>query len=288
MAGAWTIRDSIMTPDDPFSSDALPKRSRNFRRVLEWIKESGVTAVTARDLSQLFGEPFDHAPSRGIANRLVERGLLQRLAPGRYVVIRAGESPRAPLDPGERLDCWVRHHAFAHGTAMALHGFGPPLDPEQPLQVFVGTDQPRMPRSLKLDLDFQMRAPAFFPGFVRLEHPALGEVSVRSLAQTALDAVAQPTRCGGFSRVAAFVAFALTRCDATEIVEAGANAGGPAARRLGFLLQTAGARAEDLEPLKRLGAPRYVPLDPNGPREGPLDATWRLKLNASLDGALAR
>jgi len=281
--------DTRMSDDDPFGAQALPRRANKMRRVLEWLESTGATELSTYDLNQLHPDLEENGKARVLAARLVRRGILQRLAPGRYAVVRSGQVLRSEeLGQGEQLDHWLsRGYAVAFRSAMALHGYGTLQDAWQRLQVMVSDQQPRLPRNLTVPLDVRLRAGSF-EGAVRLRHPTVGEVNVRSLPQTLIDAAAHPTRCGGIEAVTGFVAFAVPRCSIPDVVALGVEDGGTSMRRLGYLLQRGGAPANVVAPLQRVGARKHLALDPDAAYEGPLDATWRLKLNAPLDAVPSR
>ena len=52
--------------------------------------------------------------------------------------------------------------------------------------------------------------------------------------------------------------------------------------RLGFMLERAGAPASVLSPLHDRSGGKYLDLDPGLMRGGPLESTWRLRLNVEL------
>jgi len=273
-----------MTDERHFDVRTLRTRAVNMRKVLDWLESSQVTEVTATDIDALVAEPPFDGPGRTLAARFVERGILKRLAPGRYAVIRPNQVVRGPLTPGEKLDHWLGEgrYALAFATAMSIHGFGPPIEAGHTLQLLKTRPVTAVPAGLDVPIELHHHLPALKKA-VHVDHPLLGQVAVQSEIQTALDAATRPDLCGGVPNVIAFLTFMLQRHPATTLVDAvKPNAQRVTVCRLGFMLERAGAPASVLSPLHDRSGGKYLDLDPGLMRGGPLESTWRLRLNVEL------
>jgi predicted transcriptional regulator of viral defense system len=111
-----------------------------------------------------------------------------------------------------------------------------------------------------------------------------GQVALSSAELTAVDLVEHPHVAGGLDNVATVLA-ELTPLDGGLLATVAASRPRSTARRLGWLLSSLGADV-DLDPLKRVALPASggpTDLRAGGPRRGPVDRQWNVRVNAAVE-----
>ena len=111
-----------------------------------------------------------------------------------------------------------------------------------------------------------------------------GSIPVSSREATVVDLVRLPRAGGGIDNVATILA-EIGELDGSTLATLAARYGRAATRRTGWMVERYGS-CPDLQPLRSaarldLGAPDL--LAASGPRRGPTDRDWRIKLNVSVE-----
>lgn len=220
--------------------------------------------------------------ARQFVGRLLTKGWIQRIKPGRFAVIPLSSSSANP-QIHEFLVAMelVKPAAIAYFSAMSHHGFTDQL----PRTIFVATDHrvARRERSA-LGLAFRivsLRKPRFF-GVAKAwidERPFL----ITDKEKTIVDALDLPRHAGGTGIVASALRASWNQLDEARLRRYVVRIGNSAvAKRLGFLMETLGlGDPEALRKVARL-APGYSRLDPTLPPMGEHNRRWGLLVNAKI------
>lgn len=231
-----------------------------------------VEAVTERDLV-VFGpgeiERFLGVSARNayrILDSMVEKGLVHRLARGRYVLKETYEGLDSygivsHIEPASYVAFW---------SALHFHG----MTEQVPRKIFVAvTKQKRSLRIQGQEVRFVRVKPGAFFGYDRY-----GRAVVSDSEKTFLDCLRLPGYAGGIRHVYESISADL---DVEKIVRYAERLGsGAVAARAGYLLERKGLLDErdELTPL----VTSYTKLDPSGERTNPV-SEWKLYANVVLN-----
>lgn len=218
-------------------------------------------------------------------SRLVDDGWLERIERGLYLIVplEAGPERKWTEDPKVIASQLAPEGAAAYWTA--LHHWG--LTEQVPRTVFVQTRK-RKHRArvtvLGVRYEFIVITGRKFFG-VALQWSDGAEFRITDREKTVLDALDRPDLCGGLPVVAG----ALASSDGLDwdkmdkyltLFESGAIY-----KRLGYLAETLEVPVRDTIPRlagwRRQCTKGVALLDPRGPRKGPIDTRWRVRINAS-------
>lgn len=249
------------------------------------------TIFSNRDIEAISG--LSHKSARGLALRLVERGLATRLKPGLFILVPAdlGHEREYLGDPyiaaAEIIGGF--DYFISHASAMDIHQ----MVTQPQLVVFATTTRAIRPRSvLGTEFRFVRCKPEHFFGAMDHWATKTRKIRVSDLERTLIDGLRQPEYCGGFSEVAKGFWMRRQDMEVKKLVEYALMLDiGAVYRRLGYLLELFEVEAGDqLELLRKKLTATYVLLDPMLPEEGKFIARWRLRLNVSLEeiGAIIR
>jgi predicted transcriptional regulator of viral defense system len=231
-----------------------------------------VEAVTSRDLV-VFGprevERFIDVSSRNayrILHNMREKGLVQRLARGTYVLSETYETldsyaVASHLEPVSYVGFW---------SALHYHS----MTEQVPRTVFVAvTKQKRSIRVQGQDVRFVRVKPETFFGYDRY-----GDAVVSDPEKTVLDCLRLPDHAGGVRHVSDALDDDL---DVDRLVRYAERLGsGAVAARVGYLLEQKGL-LDGRDRLREL-VTSYTKLDPANDRTNPV-AAWKLYANVTLD-----
>lgn len=244
--------------------------------------EQQKTIFSIKDVEGITG--LSPKSARGLAIRLVERGLATRLKPGLFILV--------PAELGHERDYLGDPYVVAaeivggpdyfvsHASAMDIHQ----MVTQPQLVVYTTTTHSIRPRSV-LGTEFRFvrcRSEHFFGA---MDHWATKtrKIRVSDLERTVIDGLRQSEYCGGFSEVAKGFWMRQQDMDVKKLVEYALMLDiGAVYRRLGYLLELFETEETDqLELLRKKLTATYVLLDPTLPTEGKFIARWRLRLNVS-------
>lgn len=222
--------------------------------------------------------------ARGLANRLVARGLATRLKPGLFILV--------PAELGHERDYLGNPYVVAaeivggkdyfisHSSAMDIHR----MVTQPQFVVYATTTQSVRPHSV-LGTEFRFVRCKLEHFFGANDHWATKtrKIRVSDLERTVIDGLRQSEYCGGFSEVAKGFWMRQQDMDVKKLVEYALMLDiGALYRRLGYLLELFETKETDqLELLRKKLTASYVLLDPMLPAEGKFIARWRLRLNVS-------
>jgi len=250
------------------------------------------TIFSNRDIEAISG--LSHKSARGLALRLVERGLATRLKPGLFILVPAdlGHEREYLGDPyiaAAEIVGGGSGYFISHASAMDIHQ----MVTQPQFVVFATTTKAIRPRSvLGTEFRFVRCKPEHFFGAMDHWATKTRKIRVSDLERTLIDGLRQPEYCGGFSEVAKGFWMRRQDMEVKKLVDYALMLDiGAVYRRLGYLLELFEVEAGDqLELLRKKLTASYVLLDPMLPEEGKFIARWRLRLNVSPEeiGAIIR
>lgn len=234
--------------------------------------------VTFRELRQLLG-----SESRTAISGLVQKGLLERIAPGLYLIhpFRSLSRPRTVspqvvaaallADEPYYLGGWW---AFTvHRLTQQVHG--------SILNSYVTRE--RRPRRLRLArLCFHVLPQAAFSYGISTVAIEWTQVRISDPERTILDALDYPKTFGNVRGALQMVEQAIDRMDRRRLVEYAVRGSHPSTcQRLGVLLERRGATARSLAPLARRirETTSLLSMLPDASRTGPVNKSWRVVEN---------
>lgn len=251
------------------------------KALVDVLLASGRTSITTEEAREFFNGSYD--ATRAALSRLQRRGELFSPARGLYVPIPL-EYRTWGAPPGTWfIDTMMRHldRPYYVGllTAASLHGAS-----HHAPQVFqVITDRSLRPRKFG-----RIRLRFYKSRFVR-DNPVdrlvvpTGYVTVSTRETTVVELVSWPRASGGLSNVATVIR-ELGELSGSTLARLAGKRGRSVVRRVGWLVEHFGA-VDELEALRQaarvdVGEPSL--LDPAGPRRGPADREWAVRINKQL------
>ncbi|OYR80410.1 transcriptional regulator [Halorubrum distributum] len=261
------------------------KQSQNIRqglstresRLLARLAGAGHQIISVDDIETTLEVPPNTA--REIASRLTEKGWLDRLFPGTYLIV--------PLTAGEEAVYTTHEYLIAahvaepmyigYYSALSHHG----LTEQVPRTVYVVTPTRAQSREIHgVPYRVTTVTERKFFGF----EPTSIEgttVQVSNLEKTLVDCADHPEFCGGLRELATAMRTADDRgCDwdtVGEYLERLDN--GAATKRIVYLADQLGIDLPAREELVASFTSGYSPLDPTRPDTGSTDSTYRLRIN---------
>ncbi|AZQ15959.1 type IV toxin-antitoxin system AbiEi family antitoxin [Halorubrum sp. PV6] len=246
-------------------------------RLLARLAGAGQQIISVDDIETTLEVPPNTA--REIASRLTEKGWLDRLFPGTYLII--------PLTAGEEAVYTTHEYLIAahvaepmyigYYSALSHHG----LTEQVPRTVYVVTPTRAQSREIHgVPYRVTTVTERKFFGF----EPTSIEgttVQVSDLEKTLVDCADHPKFCGGLRELATAMRTADERgCDwdtVGEYLERLDN--GAATKRIVYLADQLGIDFPAREELVASFTSGYSLLDPTRPENGSTDSTYRLRIN---------
>ena len=246
-------------------------------RLLTRLAGAGHQIISVDDIETTLEVPPNTA--REIASRLTEKGWLDRLFPGRYLII--------PLAAGEEGMYTTHEYLIAahvaepmyigYYSALSHHG----LTEQVPRTVYVVTPTRAKSREIH-GVSYRVTTVTgrkFF-GFVPISIEGT-TIQVSDLEKTLVDCADHPEFCGGLRELATAMRTANERgCEwdtVSEYLERLDN--GAATKRIVYLADQLGIDLPAREELVASFTSGYSPLDPTRPDTGSTDSTYRLRIN---------
>jgi predicted transcriptional regulator of viral defense system len=247
------------------------------RLLATWERERR-SRVTIDDLRQILGPDM-----RSVVDGLVQKGLLERIAPGLYLIhpLRSLSRPRSVSAAIVAAALLAGEPYYLGGWwAFSLHRLSQQMYASL-LDAYVTRE--RRHRQLKgARLVFHVLPPTAF-GYgiatVTLEGAA---VNASNAERTVLDALDYPKTFGGVRPALQLVEPALDRVDREQLVTYAARGSHPSTcQRLGVLLERCGAAPRLLAPLMRRvrETASLLSMIPDAPRTGKVNTKWRVVEN---------
>jgi predicted transcriptional regulator of viral defense system len=171
--------------------------------------------------------------------------------------------------------------AIAYWSALNHHG----MTEQLPRTVYIATNHPvRRPPGEVLGIGFKIVS--LRPGkFFGIQKDFIGELPfmVTDREKTIVDGLDLPQYVGGIEEIAKALSTGWAQLNESRLVKYAAKIGNSAvAKRLGFIMETAGlGNAEALRKTISL-APGFSPLDPTLPRSGKYNRRWGLLINTEI------
>lgn len=246
-------------------------------RLLSRLAGAGHQIISIDDIVTTLEIPPDTA--REIASRLTEKGWLERLFPGTYLIV--------PLSAGEAGVYTTHEYLIAshvaepmyigYYSALSHHG----LTEQVPRTVYVVTPTRAQSRDVHgVPYRVTTVVERKFFGFEPTSIEGM-TVQVSDLEKTLVDCADHPEFCGGLRELATAMHTADERgCDwgtVGEYLERLDN--GAATKRIVYLADQLGIDLPTREALVASFTSGYSSLDPTRPDTGSTDSTYRLRIN---------
>jgi len=246
-------------------------------RLLTRLAGAGHQIISVDDIETTLEVPPNTA--REIASRLTEKGWLDRLVPGTYLIIPLAAGEEAVYTTHEYL---IAAHVaepmyIGYYSALSHHG----LTEQVPRTVYVVTPTRAQSREIHgvpyrvttvTERKFFGCEPTSIKGTT---------VQVSDLEKTLVDCADHPEFCGGLRELATAMRTADERgCDwltVGEYLERLDN--GAATKRIVYLADQLGIDLPAREELVASFTSGYSPLDPTRPDTGSTNSTYRLRIN---------
>jgi predicted transcriptional regulator of viral defense system len=181
----------------------------------------------------------------------------------------------------------VNPAAISHWSAMQHHG----LTQQIPRQIFVltttGNTIPRARGLTDKQSGYRLGETIFQfvqikpDRFFGIENVWISEsrISMTDPERTLLDGLMMPQYCGGFGEVLHAFQTTYAKLNRDRIIDYALRLDGATAKRLGWVLEQQGEKAQTLEPLSKLAVTGYRKLDATGPRTGAYNRRWMIQEN---------
>ncbi len=246
-------------------------------RLLSQLAGAGHQIITISDIETTLDVPSNTA--REIASRLTEKGWLDRLLPGTYLII--------PLTAGEEAVYTTHEYLIAahvaepmyigYYSALSHHG----LTEQVPRTVYIVTPTRAKSREIHgvpyrvttvTERKFFGTEPTSIEGTT---------VQVSDLEKTLVDCADHPEFCGGLRELATAMRTADERGCAWDTVGEYLERldNGAATKRIVYLADRLGIDLPTREELVASFTSGYSLLDPTRPETGSTDSTYRLQIN---------
>lgn len=224
--------------------------------------------------------------ARDMAATLDEKGHIERMAEGQYLVLPPEDqrTETSTVDEFVIASSLVEPMYVGFWSALDHHG----LVDQAPPEVHVVTTRNDPDREI-LGVTYQL-VPLIERKFFGYRSVAVGdeEINVASVEKTLVDCADHPKYCGGIDRLARAMAAAEREgCSWETVVEhLHLVDNGAATKRIVYLADRLGIELPDREDLVANFTTGYSPLDPTRDSEGTYDETYRLQLNADPESFL--
>ena len=246
-------------------------------RLLSRLASEGHQIISIDDIETTLEVPSNTA--REIASRLAEKGWLDRLLPGRYLII--------PLAAGEEAIYTTHEYLIAahvaepmyigYYSALSHHG----LTEQVPRTVYVVTPTRAQSREIHgVPYRVTTVTERKFFGFESTSIEGT-TVHVSDLEKTLVDCADHPEFCGGIRELAAaMVAADEQGCSWRTVGEyLDRLDNGAATKRIVYLADQLGIDLPTREVLVESFTSGYSLIDPTRPKRGPTDSTYCLRIN---------
>ncbi len=236
------------------------------------------------------------AKRQGLSSGHLSKLLSLLNASGQIAILKRGVyAVHSPLYAGEIhpfaiASVLVEPSAISHWSALSHHGFTTQLPPmvqaSTPSKVI--TPEMRQGKALRprnravwqvldVEIEYIHVHPRCFFGHQPLWVNPWQQVAITDPERTALDLIARPDILGGMSAAIEILEENLPRLDIPRLVEYALRYDvGALVKRLGWILDHLGVRAEVLETLQAYPVSTWYRLDPQGARSGTYHPRWRV------------
>lgn len=247
--------------------------------LLSSLAESGRNIFALEDVISILNISYENA--KVIANRLVKKAWLIRLARGKYLIV--------PLEAG--VKSLYSEHGFiiashlvdpyyiGYGSALNSHG----LSERVPSNVYVVTNKRRENRTiLYTKIKFVTLSKSKLFG---LEDLIISrkKVKISNAEKTIADCLDHPEYCGGLDEIAKTIFFEHEDLDMKKVVSYAMRMGNKTVtKRLGYLLDLFSFHEYDFLFEDTELSRGFSKLDPGLPNKGKYNNKWKLLLNTKI------
>ena len=263
-------------------------------------QRKGLSARESQALSRLAGEnreiisicdiadvlEIPQKSAKDMAYALKEKGWLERIAHGKYLILplAAGENAVYTAHEFVIASALVDPMYVGYWSALNHHG----LTEQVPRTVYIVTTA----RAQEREIHGVTYRPVTVTEqrFFGYQPTAVGsnQVSISSIEKTLVDCADHPEFCGGISELAKAMQNAVdTQCSWDRVVECLRRVGnGAATKRIVYLADQLDISLPEYEDLVENFTTGYPLLDPTREAKGTRDSTYQLRLNAAPESVL--
>lgn len=207
-----------------------------------------------------------------ILNRLENRGWIERIEKGKYMIIPLGaEKGKYTLNEFIIGSVLIEPCCISYWSALNFHG----LTEQIPHTVFIQTPSRKKKQELEIfGVKYKIvrvKSSKYF-GF-DIEWIDNNKINITDREKTIIDCLDKPQYCGGVVEVAKAVRNKLNEKKLVDYAKRIGNSG--VIRRLGYLYEVLGIDTN----LPEIKTRNYLLLDPTMPEKGSKNAKWRLIIN---------
>lgn len=270
------------------NEETIQRRSLSTResQALSRLASEGNQVITIDDIADVLDIP--RKPAKDMAYALKEKGWLERLAHGRYLILplSAGESPEYTEHEFVIASALVDPMYIGYWSALNHHG----LTEQLSRTVYIVTPS----RARERDIHGVTYRPVTVTDqkFFGYQPTAVGpnQVNISSVEKTLVDCADHPEFCGGISELAKALQNATeTQCSWERVVEYLQRVGnGAATKRIVYLTDHLGIDLPNRAELVEDFTTGYPLLDPTRNPKGTRDSTYQLRLNLSPESFLPK
>ena len=228
---------------------------------------------TLKDVQDTLKVTYENAKT--IVNRLIQKGWLIRLTPGKYLIIplEAGVNSNYS-EPGYVIASHLASpYYIAYGSALNYHG----LTDRVPPFIYVATTQRRRDRTILYNsykFVTIVNQKMFGTTTIMISDTS---VKISDPEKTIIDCLDRPEYCGGFEEIAKTLYYDQKKLDTNKLIEYAKKQGNKTIlKRLGFLFE----KYQDKRSINQLNdlalSEGYSKLDPNKPNKGHHNTRWKL------------
>ncbi len=254
-------------------------------RLLFTLEKEGREAFQYRDAHRILNSTDDAV--KGVLRRLKQKGRIQELEKGKYLLIpaRAGVEGAWSEVPYLIVPHLVKTHYIGFWTALNYWG----MTEQVPRTIFVATlARKRNLRYGPNNFQFVTLSTKKFFGWIE-EEMAGGSFKVSDREKTIVDCLGFPRYAGGMDQVIGGLSEGRADLDFRRVLDYAERYGvNVLIRRLGYIMDVLDLSRDVRQRIVSMGFPGYMWLDPTGPKERlGYSKRYGLILNRSRDDILS-
>lgn len=272
--------------------DGTPYGETHGLAFLVEIEDEGKVVFTSEDARRA-GEKLGLGPARvnGLVSRLALAGWLRRIRRGLYATTGRLPGSTPPHDFAIAV-ALATPSALSHRTALHFHGFSDQVPRTITCTTTAKVVTPSMRSGMPttgrssvwvvdgLRVELVTVTPSRFFGVEEVWIDQRTRVPMTDRERTILDAFSSPARIGGLGEALAILEEHAASLDLPKLAGYAVRFGVAATvKRLGWALESFGAKEDVLAPLLAYPVKMTQPLDPRRARKGPVIPRWKLQDN---------
>lgn len=252
-------------------------------RFISQMVESGKEIFTLADACNTYKR--DNPKTRQFLRDLVNRGILARIKPGIFIILKTGlENTQLSNWPIlARVLAGNNKYYISHYSAMRLHG----MTTHPITRVTITTSRKSPPRKLyNITYQFVYSQNANIWGLTEHWVNKQEKVWVSDLERTILDGFEKPKLCGGIKEVIRGIWSKQSQINWNKLQQYAIKYRTKSAvKRLAFIIELFNLDGDCLPRIANSIKTKkdYILLDPMGPKSGEYLSRWRVRINMNLE-----